>query len=980
MNSSRITRSTRVVTTAYNGDTTVVTPPTGLGKTRTTLDTRGNTTKVELLDTNGTTELDSATYSYDTLNQLVALTKTYGGLTANQTQMWSWTYDWLGRETRSVDPDTGITDTAYLGDDATTITRTAHAAPATVLAKTRTDYDGLGRPTKRYNLTTSSVLETANQIANWTYDSATLGKGYLAEAASKTSLGVFTDVVTAYDKLGNPTALTSAYPAALTGQTGTRTSSATSPWAMGSNDQAVVATTQAYNLAGDPTTTTYPTITTTGSGSAAGSGAVKMPKTEVTASYTDDQRISSIQAVLRNTSDAEIRRVDVGKWAYNNIALPRTITSQSHVADGTAILERTYTWNDANGWLDQIRAKSTTGANPYLKLDYTHNTNTSQITRIDRTSTTNPTNAGTSEVSCYTYDALARLTRAVDTTNDATDHCETNVGNGGGGTTATYDYAYTYNQDRLATITTGAASSKTTSTYTYATAAAGNTATVPVHQLTSATNSSDTSPIPASDTTALPTPMTQDWDGLGRVTKTTIPVPGSPSRYSTNTYDSLGNLTTVTENDGAKDTRTTTNAYDTDGIRLARQSVTDPTNTTSKTTNTVVYLANGLELEAISTGSGTATLTAVRNTYTGPDGNPLASQDGTDFTWLIGDHLNTTRATLTNNSAATVKLLNYGPYGQPVAGGQLGTPGQRGYLNKPHDPNGDIRLNHRTYNPTTGAFTTPDPILITSDPRSLNPYAYSHFNPINLADPSGLSPDQPGEDAMDAGEHHQDANKDRVQSGQSPLPTVPSAVSSPGDGRQAANFVDPALGQLLLIPMMVTEPEPPQRSYADSPSVNDLLAAYGLIPTGISATVDFALIYSSAQVRHWQKFLHAWQKSALKSRNPARAFPIAASSKHNNLARNLRRAGVAGTLLTVASIAQQEFDASNSTSEGLIRTVIRGGLTLGGAQGGVVTGTAAGGFCGWAAVGCAPVFAGVLGTGGAVAGNWLGGRINEFLY
>lgn len=725
----------RTTTTAYTGDTITVTPPTGLGKTTTTLDTRGNTAKVELRDAAGATVLDSASYSYDTLNQLTALTKTYTGsglAVANQTQTWSWNYDWLGRETKSVDPDTGITDTAYLGDDATTITRTAHGAPAEVLAKTRTDYDGLGRPTARYSLKDTSTANVNSQIANWTYDTASLGKGYLAEASSKTDLGVFTDAVTAYDKLGNPTVLTSAYPANLTGQNGTRTSG---PWASGTNDQATVAIEQFYNLAGDPTTTMHQGITTAGNPGA--NGVVKMPATEITRSYTDDSHISSIVATLRDFSN-QPQTIDIGRWTYNNTARPRTITSKTQGTTSNPTLERTYTWNDANGWLDQIRAKNPDNTNPYLKLDYTRDTTTSQIRRIDRTSTTTATSPAVSEVSCYTYDALTRLTRATDTINNDTDHCEPNRGIGGGGTTANYDHAYTYTQDRLATVTTGAASTQTTSTYGYVKDPLGTTPVVPLHQLTSADTTSATSPIPTTDANALPIPMTQNWDGLGRVSTTTTPSAGGKSRTSTNTYDALGNLTATTENDSTKNTRITTNAFDTDGIRRARKVVTDPDNTTNKTTTTVVYLANGLELEATHTGTGSPTLAKVRHTYTGPDGNPLATQDGDTFTWLVGDHLNTTRATLTNNAAATVKHHNYGPYGQPAPIVLPGTPGERGYLNKPHDPNGDIRLDHRTYNPAVGVFTTPDPVLITTDPLNLNPYTYARHNPINGSDPTGL--------------------------------------------------------------------------------------------------------------------------------------------------------------------------------------------------------------------------------------------------
>ena len=51
---------------------------------------------------------------------------------------------------------------------------------------------------------------------------------------------------------------------------------------------------------------------------------------------------------------------------------------------------------------------------------------------------------------------------------------------------------------------------------------------------------------------------------------------------------------------------------------------------------------------------------------------------------------------------------------------------------------GDIRLDHRSYNPSTATFTSPDPILITTDPLNLNPYTYARHNPLAGSDPSGL--------------------------------------------------------------------------------------------------------------------------------------------------------------------------------------------------------------------------------------------------
>ena len=91
---------------------------------------------------------------------------------------------------------------------------------------------------------------------------------------------------------------------------------------------------------------------------------------------------------------------------------------------------------------------------------------------------------------------------------------------------------------------------------------------------------------------------------------------------------------------------------------------------------------------------------------------------------------------MTRDPAAATKRTTYSPYGQPSI--TPTAPGTHGYLNQPHDFNGDIRLDHRNYTPTLNILTTPDPLLNTLDPQNLNPYAYARNNPISGSDPTGL--------------------------------------------------------------------------------------------------------------------------------------------------------------------------------------------------------------------------------------------------
>jgi RHS repeat-associated protein len=81
-------------------------------------------------------------------------------------------------------------------------------------------------------------------------------------------------------------------------------------------------------------------------------------------------------------------------------------------------------------------------------------------------------------------------------------------------------------------------------------------------------------------------------------------------------------------------------------------------------------------------------------------------------------------------------------YGSLIAQTGNNTPNNYLYCGQQWDPDmGQYYLRQRTFNPNTGRFWTVDTYQGNRyDSLSLHKYLYCHANPINLSDPSGLSP------------------------------------------------------------------------------------------------------------------------------------------------------------------------------------------------------------------------------------------------
>ncbi|GII22529.1 RHS repeat domain-containing protein [Planosporangium mesophilum] len=399
--------------------------------------------------------------------------------------------------------------------------------------------------------------------------------------------------------------------------------------------------------------------------------------------------------------------------------LPDTLGGATGYAQGV-----TY---DAYGRVNQ----ETIGASPNLAyLTNTYDDHTSRLTRqlVTRAVAT-PTNvddqtysydlagnvtkqvstrlgaASPTETQCYSYDGLARLTQAWTATDNCaatptpTDH--STVGDSLGAASA---YWTTWSFDALGNrkdqtqhnLTGG---TDTTTSYTYN----GNNTNQP-HTLT-ATNSTGASTASTS----------YGYDVAGNMTARTTPSQGS----QTLTWNEASKLTAVTGGTAGNSSF----KYDPDGNLLAQN---DPG-------KTILYLP-GQQL-SLDTASGTVTGTRY---YALPGGGTvIRTGSGSNYRFALADQHGTPTVYL-DSTAQTPTWRQYTPYGD-TRGATTTWPDNHGFLDKPVDTaTGLTVVGARNYDPTTGRFISPDPVLDSSNPQSWNGYAYANNSPVTTSDPSGL--------------------------------------------------------------------------------------------------------------------------------------------------------------------------------------------------------------------------------------------------
>nr|WP_307813130.1 polymorphic toxin-type HINT domain-containing protein [Streptomyces sp. N35] len=185
-------------TTTYDGNATIVEPPTGASAVREEVDARGRL--VEKREYDGSTSSSNftkLTYAYDHADRLKTVKDDDGNT-------WKFGYDFLGRQTYGADPDSGESSSEY--NDLDQVVAATDARKKTI----GHTYDVLGRPSARVDGKVPLVNgvptpDDSKILARWSYD--TIAKGQLTSAiryVGGKSGDVYAITNAAYDKLDRP--------------------------------------------------------------------------------------------------------------------------------------------------------------------------------------------------------------------------------------------------------------------------------------------------------------------------------------------------------------------------------------------------------------------------------------------------------------------------------------------------------------------------------------------------------------------------------------------------------------------------------------------------------------------------------------------------------------------------------------------------------------------------------------------------------
>lgn len=310
--------------------------------------------------------------------------------------------------------------------------------------------------------------------------------------------------------------------------------------------------------------------------------------------------------------------------------------------------------------------------------------------------------AATTDSQCFTYDGYQQLTTAFTIAADKGTCTTTPTAATVSGPDA-YWHTYTYDPagNRTSLLVHGVnGAADSTSTYSYP-----NAGTPKAHTLSGVTTTGAAGNHNRSYT----------YNGVGALTGMTI-----DGQRTDVTYTPFDRIATTTQHT-ADGNKTTTYRYNADNDEILRATPTGKT----------LYLDDH---EIQTDASGNATTDATR--YYTAAGTTIASRRNSGpLSWLAYDDQNTSQLAI-NADTLAVSIRKQDPFGN-ARGTNPAWPNSRGFVGGTKEPTGLIHLGARMYDPTTGRFTSDDPVTDTDNPQQLNGYTYAYNNPTTYTDPDG---------------------------------------------------------------------------------------------------------------------------------------------------------------------------------------------------------------------------------------------------
>ncbi|MFB8167419.1 RHS repeat-associated core domain-containing protein [Kitasatospora purpeofusca] len=666
-----------------------VTPPTDGRATTTISDARGRTLQLWQYRTPAPTgnpgDADVTSYSYSQVGTEASRTDAAGNT-------WTYSYDQRGRRTGTSDPDAGTSTVTY--DTAGRVASSTDARGQSIVST----YDLLGRPTGTYK----DSVSPGNRLTGRTYDTVAKGK----PASSTRYVGgqsgaAYTTAITAMDTAYRPTKSTITIPGSEVGQS-------------------------------NPLTFTYQAVYDPISGALSKQN---LPAVGDLFAETVSYKYEKF-GLLNNIGGLGAIAYDV-QSDYD--AYGRNIRSTMNPY-GTQIVA-TNTFDESTGRpINQFVDKQTATTGSVQHTTYAYN----QVGRITAIRSIPNNTPSATDLQCFSYDYLGRLTTAWSDTGRLYQEPNPAVGGQGRCTNDTptsgaqvpaqttvggsapywqsYQYDLTGNRTGMVAHDPGGDTSRdVTTTQTFPNAGARNTPTAAPgtgggtggpHALLTSTNRV------GGDN---PTTSTSQYDAAGHTTAVT-----DTAGTTTLTWNGEDRLESVNKTGSGA----TTYVYDADGSQLVRR---NPGKTT-------INLANGDELVY---DTVTKSLTASRY-YSIPGGITLVRQGGNVLTYQFADHHGSNSLAINARTLAENRRPT-DPFGNPRGTQPSIWAGDHGFVGGTKDDiTGLTNLGARQYQPTTGRFLSLDPVLDAGDPQQWNGYAYSENDPVNKSDPSGLRSEECG--------------------------------------------------------------------------------------------------------------------------------------------------------------------------------------------------------------------------------------------